>query len=115
MEEFKGTKGDWKKTLIEYEGYNILAIKNDKEMIAQLTFGGKATHERESNANLIAAAPDMLEALLKIKTTSEVVGRKNCYYGDTEHDSLSASYGYNECLNDIKNNIEKIINKALGL
>jgi len=50
------------------------------------------------------------EKLLKIidslKNMSEDSGREGCNYGDTEYDSLSAVYGYNLCLSNVKEMIK---------
>ena len=62
-EEFKGTKGIWEVLFIEFENYDILCVAREDTAISQQTFGGKATEEMKANAHLIAAAPDLLEAL----------------------------------------------------
>ena len=62
-EEFKGTKGIWEVLFIEFENYDILCVAKEDIVISQLTLGGKATEEMKANAQLIASAPDLLEAL----------------------------------------------------
>ena len=62
-EEFKGTKGIWEVLFIEFENYDILCVAREDTAISQQTFGGKATEEMKANAHLIAAAPELLEAL----------------------------------------------------
>lgn len=65
-EEFKGTKGIWYMLFVEFENYDILCVAREDTVISQLTLGGKATEEMKANAHLIAAAPDLLEALLSL-------------------------------------------------
>jgi hypothetical protein len=58
--QFKGTKGDWKAVSLEATGFhtkrNEIQFGNDGECIAEFVHN---THD----AKLIAAAPDLLEAL----------------------------------------------------
>ena len=63
VEEFKGTKGIWEMLVVEFENQDILCVAKEDIVISQLTLGGKATEEMKANAHLIAAAPDLLEAL----------------------------------------------------
>ncbi len=62
MKTFKGTKGEWK-----YEHSELFSIKKDKHGDADGII--KIAHiighpdEREANAKLIAAAPQLLEAV----------------------------------------------------
>lgn len=88
--DFKGTKGKWE---VVDNGY-FLDIKKVGETgdIASCIFVAtewekavNSIQQNKANANLIAAAPEMLEALMKIK------------WGDMPVD------------------IESVINKALGL
>lgn len=65
-EEFKGTKGVWEVLFIEFENYDILCVAREDTAISQQTFGGKATEEMKANAHLIAAAPELLDALLSL-------------------------------------------------
>lgn len=48
-------------------------------------------------------AIELTGALSSILNISEDIGREGCTYGDTEHDSLSAAYGFNVCLEYVKN------------
>jgi len=62
--EFKGTKGKWKANK-EY-GYDFdIEKEGDGGNICWLGFTDYA-HEQESNAKLIAAAPELLEALQEL-------------------------------------------------
>lgn len=68
--EFKGTKGNW---YIENEKHFILILAEGENQITDITVPKdlndlNAREESEANAKLIAAAPDLLEALQKIKT-----------------------------------------------
>ncbi len=94
--EFKGTKGIWEVLFIEFENYDLLCVARENTAIAQQTFGGKVTEEMKANAQLIAAAPDMLEALMIIND-------------DIERGPVR--YSYQEKMEIGK----KAINKALGL
>lgn len=58
MNEFKGTKGKWE---IEFDTASLQKnIKCGNKYIAEVSFGNV---ENNSNAKLIACAPDMLEML----------------------------------------------------
>ena len=95
-EEFKGTKGIWYMLFVEFENYDILCVAREDTVISQQTFGGKATEEMRANAQLIAAAPGLLEALMIIN-------------GDIER--APNPYTSQEKMEIVK----KAINKALGL
>lgn len=70
MSNNKHTPGQWKAELLPKE-CNIYS-KSDGG-IARIMHEGKHKEEHEANANLIAAAPDMLEALKRIRTVADVV------------------------------------------
>jgi hypothetical protein len=64
MEEFKGTKGKWKAENLK--GYPRFSdkpkvVNEDGRLIAEM--GGGDITRVEANAKLIAAAPELLEAL----------------------------------------------------
>lgn len=64
--EFKGTKGKW----IYQKGSNCFWVESNLWTIADVT--KKSTfEEEEANAKLIAAAPDLLEALQDLKKMYE--------------------------------------------
>lgn len=60
------TESAHKVVSIDFENYDILCVAREDTAISQQTFGGKATEEMKANAHLIAAAPDLLEALLSL-------------------------------------------------
>ena len=101
MKEFKGTKGPW---FVDKFG-----DVNDTQEITDETFciaacRGVLDIERDSNnANLIAAAPDLLEALDKI--TKEYIFTRGQLNGDFEDDLVDVL-----CIK----NARAAIAKALG-
>lgn len=63
MSEFKGTNGDWKVIswqVIQGEGYVVISEEKDSATIVA------ACIDENEDANLIAAAPDLLEALIAV-------------------------------------------------
>lgn len=60
MEEFKGTKGPWK-----YDGNKNGLIDNSEKKLQAMTYPMASVNFEEMvcNAHLIAAAPEMLQAL----------------------------------------------------
>ena len=64
MSEFKGTKGEWR--IESIEGSCSLFIESNSGCLGTVWSNSKT----EANAKLIAAAPDMLEALQKIASNS---------------------------------------------
>ena len=102
-EEFKGTKGIWEVLFIEFENYDILCVGREDTVISQQTFGGKATEEMRANAQLIAAAPEILKELIDFcKTFESTIG-----YQGYDHNVFVA-------LNDRYIQSKKAIKKALG-
>lgn len=66
MEEFKGTKGNWKAHKIDLKDYKVVAVSSyPKNTVLTHIYleDGKITKEHLANAKLIAAAPDLFEAL----------------------------------------------------
>jgi hypothetical protein len=68
----KHTPGPWHNK----EGYRFLNARSDKGVVADIRIvGGVITPEDKANARLIAAAPDMLQALRDI--AAETTGYDN--------------------------------------
>jgi hypothetical protein len=61
MKEFKGTNGEWK----IQEPYNTFVYGSDGKLICQIKYD-PFSEESIANAQLIAAAPVLLEALLSL-------------------------------------------------
>lgn len=85
MAEFKGTKGPWVvKTAREGETENLIIKTIDKlltveslEGVAVSINGRRGELRQEANAKLIAAAPEMLDALQSILTGEIVSAPRN--------------------------------------
>lgn len=108
MKEFKGTPGPWRfdeqETLSGGPVFYIAQDDNAKYTpnysdVSQ-TCSGELKHIQEANAQLIAAAPDLLEALQEMTA----IVKKNSY---PQPDKPSSNYARAEWA-------ESIISKALG-
>lgn len=111
--QFKGTQGKWNIVECSFGEKQIhIQQQNGCRSLAIIPFYNESD---EANAKLIASAPELLEALQRITNMSNESGRKGCTYGDTDYDSESVVFGYNLCLEYITEDIQKIINKALGI
>ena len=70
MAEFKGTKGNWeyRSQSVESNGYYIETVNKShtNTFIGEVGGGLQCSDEIFSNAKLIAAAPDLLNACLKV-------------------------------------------------
>jgi len=64
------------------------------------------------DAQLIASAPDLLQALDSISNVSEIKGIDNCFYGDTDYDSPAVAFGYNLALEHVRRLACAAITKA---
>jgi len=87
--EFKGTKSEWK----IQEPYNTFVYGSEGKLICQIKYD-PFSEESLANARLIAAAPELLEALQLVFVHAKVI--------------------INENHSDYKKAV-KAINKALGL
>lgn len=68
--EFKGTKGEWVISEINISDLKSIAIFSDEKQEVLLHMylpNSEITEENKANAKLIASAPDLLEALIKIR------------------------------------------------
>lgn len=63
MREFKGTEGPWVVVDGSSAGKQVISERAPKTRRNIASCGGQ---RREENANLIAAAPELLEALIKL-------------------------------------------------
>ena len=69
---FEGTQGNWKVINIELFDYSTCEVGNDKTSVCHLFYEGrKITEEAKANAKLIAAAPNLLEALQNLVALKE--------------------------------------------
>jgi hypothetical protein len=94
MSEFKGTRGPWSR-----DGYEF--FNSDGANIFDLTYGSHTgINEDEANTNLIAAAPELLEALQEMVA----IVKKHTY---PQPDKPSSTWGRMEAA-------EAAIAKALG-
>lgn len=82
MKEFKGSKGDWnweENSASRIDGSTCIEVIGDFTQIAYLqSFSGWVDdHDRDAtiaNANLIAAAPDLLEPLQEVVKVLDSAG-----------------------------------------
>jgi len=65
----------------------------------------------KANANLIAAAPDLLETLQDILSIIEIDGQES--WGDTPEDGSNVTYDLHS-IDTIKSDIKWVISKAMG-
>lgn len=112
MREFKETKGDWQiredldvRSIIGTNEFSLCDVWYD------LGKGFDTKEKGEANANLLAAAPELLEALNDLKISSETVNEWTYAHrpkNSEAHDALFKE------LEDSLERAKKAINKALG-
>ena len=85
MKEFKGTKGKWR--LDSYGNELVIVRESDKQHILTMRIGS-FPKEKKANAQLIATAPELLEALRKAI----------CYVPIDEEDFDNFARGINKAL-----------------
>lgn len=79
----------------------------DGECVAEIVHG-------EADAQLIAAAPELLEALQGIISMEPDSPMEGCTWGDTDFENPAVVYGYNMCLEEIQRKARAAIAKATG-
>ena len=106
--EFKGTKGNWSEMIGGFSKkggepnmVQIYSANNELELICKVYKDNQLMTNQDfrANAQLIAASPDLLEALQEVK---EFLGHIELRVGEA-------------AFNEIWNTTDEAINKALGL
>ncbi|NDV46272.1 hypothetical protein D0T49_04360 [Paludibacter sp. 221] len=98
MKQFKGTQGEWESAAIDLADYKQVSIGSGKKVICHLHIENEISEEVKSNAQLIAAAPELLEALQHIVDYEERMRANN--------DPKIGNGHFNKA--------KQVINKALG-
>ena len=81
MEEFKGTQGKWKAGRVkhskcEFKGGHIYINSDDHSQMVKVMFSPSSLKKCKNNANLIAAAPELLQALQESQRLLNYLGSK---------------------------------------
>lgn len=84
MENFKGTKGDWKEINIQLTDWSNCSVGVDKgQVICTMYYEGvEIPEEAKANAKLVSVAPDLLEALyelISLKKWKDEFGKDEWY------------------------------------
>ncbi len=82
-----------------------VAMKDEADRLRDLL-----TQRTDQLAGVVRGAERMKKALEIIYRQERSVGRADCYWGDTEYDSISAAAGYNQALD----NVSEIAAEALA-
>lgn len=100
--QFKGTPGPWLATYDSGPSNWIIDVIDDEEQLVAHVIPDDEI-ESEANARLIAAAPELLEALQK--TNDLLKDLDNTHTGDNRYVEFAIQYSENR----------KLIEKALGI
>jgi len=103
----KYTEGEW----FVSGGNEIVSMPSQCKITNRVS--GWNQQESEANAQLIANAPAMFEALNHITHISEAHSVKGCTWGDTDLDSVSVAHGYNQCLEYLQEIAAKAVLKVI--
>ena len=95
MKEFKGTKGEW--SVSQELGFELDVIHENGD-ICWLALSEEPLQEKLANAKLIAAAPELLEALLEIKKILKKEWPKQ-EWDDFANEETSFTKAINKALN----------------
>lgn len=98
MSEFNGTEGKWKVIEGKSSGKQVISESAPKTRMNVASCGGQ---RRDENANLIAAAPELLEACLRMRNQIYAAG----------YEAEAGSMNPTKCL---LAQVEVAITKALG-
>lgn len=109
MSEFKGTKGSWVKTTDGEANFSGISTKKNWLMRIQQN-GEKSIEEQDANAKLIATAPELLEALIKAKST--ISRLKNSMRTHPDCEANSEFEDYVSLAEQQQDEIVELINKA---
>ena len=98
MQDFKGSKGPWtvakRNTIIRFkEDFRSIMSRNERGGLDLVAYGRPMVDETEvelANAYLMAAAPDLLEALLRVQRISKECGLDEDL-GEEEHGYITAA------------------------
>lgn len=91
------------------DGINIKQLLNCTNEIEEAVNNYETL--KADNARLLQERDELFKALNNIANMTQSTGRVGCTYGDTDFDSLSVVYGYNNALDDAKDIATAAINK----
>jgi hypothetical protein len=111
------TQENWEVLHTHNETNPVIWITSNGHFIAEVSGSDLADRianlpvlERE-NTEIKKINRELVKALERITHQEQSRGREGCTWGDTDFDSLSATAGYNQALE----NVSEIANKALEL
>ena len=111
MGDFKGTKGEW--FVNPYDVILRCVISTEKSARGHETIcymNGKSDYDDECNAQLIAAAPDLLDALIEIDKDLCVLEGSMAHFEKSD----PRADGMTTLVSEWRERNKKAINKALG-